>query len=156
MSVSTPALERLARLSRHVLCVGIALGLGLTCAVLAVAFCNGMSGMSQAADPVTEARASDPDSVAPGAPSASVTSFLSAQMASMCEDVCAGGTSSGVCAMAAGVAVASVLVLLVLPANTFLRLLKAPTYLSGLIRRRLRRRTPGVLLSPVALCVLRV
>ncbi|WP_148076982.1 hypothetical protein [Nocardioides aurantiacus] len=174
--MTTPAATS-ARLARIVMCAALALALGLTCAVLAVALSSGMSGMSgmnsasgmagmsgvpvarSSTGPATgfstgsSAAASPVAAGTGGAPSAAEAT---PQMTSMCDDMCAGITATVVCTAAAGFFLTGLAALLMAsPRNTLIGLL-ARTPRPGPRRRRGRPRTPWLTPSPVSLCVFRV
>ena len=143
-----------ARLVRRALLAALALALGLTCMVLAVAVASGMTsddmgGMSKAASP-----ADSGVTVADGVPvAAEVTQRV---MTSMCAHPCAGVTTGDLCTAAAGVLLASVLVLILASnRNTFLGL-NARLRRQVVLPLRIRQRTPWLVLSPASLCVFRV
>lgn len=155
-----PAALSTAGPTRRAVCAALALALGLACAVLAAAVSTGMSGMSGVSG-TNEVAATAASSAATAAETTDVTAMVVAgdavqQMTSMCDNVCAGVTTGGLCTVAAGILLTGVLALLLAsPRNTFLRLL-ARARPPGLVRRRLRQRTPWLALSPVSLCVFRV
>lgn len=158
-----PAALSTAGPTRRAVCAALALALGLACAVLAAAVSTGMSGMSgmSGVSGTNEVAATAASSAATAAETTDVTAMVVAgdavqQMTSMCDNVCAGVTTGGLCTVAAGILLTGVLALLLAsPRNTFLRLL-ARARPPGLVRRRLRQRTPWLALSPVSLCVFRV
>lgn len=134
------------------MCAAVALVLGLTCVALTVAVSTDMADMSGMAAPsaaslpamTTLAATADPPVV------------TSPQESSMCIEGC-GGVSVGVLCMgaAAGLALASALALYAYP-RALSWVTRLRPYRLGPTRRRLCRRIPGVVLSPVALCVFRV
>ncbi|GAB2754284.1 hypothetical protein GCM10027020_02950 [Nocardioides salsibiostraticola] len=136
----------LAILWRSALGATIALTVGLACTVLwAATPVAPMAGMSEHAAPIA--------TVAAGV--AEEFSSASPAMAPMCGNPCVSDTSSVACT-GVGVILTSLLVLfLAFRRNTFMGLLTRVRR-PGLTRRRLRERTPWVVLSPVSLCVFRV
>lgn len=136
-----------AILWRSAIGAAIALAVGLACTVLsAAASVAPMTGMGDDAAPVTTVAVTVAEDVASVSPA----------MTSMCAYACVDGSASVVCAGAAGLVVTSALVLLLASRrDTYLGLL-ARLRRAGLARRRLRARTPWLVLSPVSLCVFRV
>ncbi len=131
---------------RSALGAAIALAVGLACTILsAAAAVAPMAGMSENAASFTTVAVTVVEEAASASPA----------MAPMCGNACVSGTTSVVCT-GAGLVVTSVLVLLIAARrNTYLGLL-ARVRRPGPGRRRLRERTPWVVLSPVSLCVFRV
>lgn len=135
----------LAVLWRSALGAAIALAAGLACTVLWAASVAPMASMSEAAAPVATVAATVAEEVSSATPA----------MASMCGIACVSDTT-GVGCTGVGVVVTSVLVLLLASRrNTFMGL-QARVRRPGLTRRRLRERTPWIVLSPASLCVFRV
>lgn len=131
---------------RSALGAAIALTVGLACTVLwAAAPVAPMAGMSEHAAPVATVAVTVAEEFSAASPA----------MPPMCGNACVSDTTSAVCA-GVGVIVTSLLGLfLAYRRNTFMGLL-ARVRRPGLTRRRLRERTPWVVLSPVSLCVFRV
>ncbi|MBB6629806.1 hypothetical protein H5V45_20985 [Nocardioides sp. KIGAM211] len=131
---------------RSSLGAAIALVVGLTCTVLsALTSVAPMADMSDEVAPIPTAAVSVAEEVAAASPA----------MADMCADGCVIDATSVVCA-GAWLMVTSVLVLLKTSRrHTYLGLL-ARIRRPGLPRRRLRERTPWVVLSPISVCVFRV
>lgn len=150
-----------ARLVWRALCATLALALGLTCTVLVVAIASGMTsmtdkdvgGMSMVASPTTTATALSV-TVADATPSGAAAAKQ--VLTSACDHSCAGGTTGDLCMVATGFLLTSALALLLAsprsPYLGWLTRVRRP----GLRRRRLRRRTPWLVISPVSLCVLRI
>lgn len=149
-----------ARWPRRALCATVALGLGLMCAVLALAAATtpmtGMTGMTDTSS--VSAIAGTGVAAAAIAAGPAVDDFVSDAgpvMAAMCGDACVTEVGEA-CSYAAGLATITVLgLLLAIRPDTFMGTI-AHSGLSVLARRPRRERTPWTALPRFSLCVLRV
>lgn len=140
----------------------LAVSLGLMCAALAyhasTARMNDMAGMAGGVAPAvaSPAMAFSASSTYGAALAPVVVPSISVYHgpAAMCAGGCVAAVSDA-CGLAAGLTVTPMLLLLTSRRNTFIGLL-ARVRQSYFARRRRRLRTPWTVLSPFALCVLRV
>jgi len=169
--VSTSIAVQVARLSRRGLCAAVALALSLGCVVFALAASTTpMTGMVDMAVAPTTAAATAAPAAADGAftigptgggvgdvvreAALPVALVMSLPMSSMCDSACVTDVSE-MCTVAAGVAVVTLLALLLAYRRDTFMGVPARTRPCALLRRR-RRQTPWTVLSPISLCVLRV
>ena len=162
--VFRPAPASDARRVRRLLAmaVGLALLVGLTCAVVAVAASGdrsdtmGMPGHSASAGAVPRGSDSRPATAHMASAAVSAAPGAMSEMTSMCPDGCPTLTTGVLCATVIAFVVTGMAALLLASIRTpFLGLL-ARVQRPGLTRRRLRLRTPWLDVSPVSLCVFRV
>ena len=143
---------------RVALCAAVALALSLMCAVLALAASTApMTGMTDIAGvsdiSVVAGTGKAAVATAAGPAAGDIVADAAPVMASMCDNAC---VTEMPCTLAAGLAVSTLLALLVaFRRDTFMGML-ARSRPSALARRPRRERTPWTVLSPFALCVLRV
>ncbi|MDQ3104725.1 MAG: hypothetical protein M3Q87_05820 [Actinomycetota bacterium] len=145
---------------RVALCVAVALALSLMCAVLAFAASTvpmtGMTGIAGGSDiSVVAGTGKAAVATAAGPVVGDIVADAGPVMASTCDDACVTAVSD-MCSFAAGLAVSTLLALLLaFRRDTFMGTL-ARNRPSALARRPRRKRTPWTVLSPFSLCVLRV